>query len=153
MGLMPEPKELEADIEKAAQVADGLAEAVGRGPRKRAAGSRRAGAMRGRRRCCEEMFGGQDSWQVPSRGAARLARAWGGRQFSHVLASAATLLVLKQRALHDLVDERAEAVILGPDFGDDGFKVGVLRGGWNGSGGVSEQLFRESTGQLIFVAK
>ena len=41
MGLMPEPRELEADIEKAAQVADGLAEAVGRGPRHATAAARR----------------------------------------------------------------------------------------------------------------
>jgi hypothetical protein len=41
MGLLPEPRELEADIEKAAKVADGLAEAVGRGPRHATAAARR----------------------------------------------------------------------------------------------------------------
>jgi len=41
MGLMPEPRALEADIEKAAKVADGLAEAVGKGPRHANAAARR----------------------------------------------------------------------------------------------------------------
>lgn len=41
MELMPEPMDLDADVEKAAKVADGLAEAVGRGPRHAAAAARR----------------------------------------------------------------------------------------------------------------
>jgi len=41
MELMPEPMDLDADVEKAAKVADGLAEAVGKGPRHAAAAARR----------------------------------------------------------------------------------------------------------------
>jgi len=41
MDLMPEPMDLDADVEKAAKVADGLAEAVGKGPRHAAAAARR----------------------------------------------------------------------------------------------------------------
>jgi hypothetical protein len=41
MGFMPEPRDLEADIERAAKVADGLAEAVGKGPRHATMAARR----------------------------------------------------------------------------------------------------------------
>ena len=41
MGTVPELLELDADIEKAARVADGMAEAVGRGPRHATAAARR----------------------------------------------------------------------------------------------------------------
>lgn len=41
MDLIPDSLEMDADIEKAARVADGMAEAVGRGPRHATAAARR----------------------------------------------------------------------------------------------------------------
>ncbi len=41
MGMVPESLEMDADVEKAARVADGMAEAVGRGPRHATAAARR----------------------------------------------------------------------------------------------------------------
>src|SRR6185437_12261893 len=67
--------------------------------------------------------------------------------------AAKRLFALKNLALHDLMNQGSEAVILAADVADDRLNLGPVgrRGGC--ARGVAEQLFGQGAGQLVLVGE
>src|SRR5258706_9238717 len=60
-------------------------------------------------------------------------------------------LVPEQRALDDLMDQRAEAVVLSADRGDDRVDLFPVGGLGRAARGIGEQLLRQGSGEAVLV--
>src|SRR5262249_8811711 len=64
-----------------------------------------------------------------------------------------TLLIQEQLALDDLVNERAQTVVLIARLADDGFDCRLIGSLRRGTRGVRQQLFGQGAGELVLVAE
>jgi hypothetical protein len=61
------------------------------------------------------------------------------------------LFTLKKAALHDLVNQRPEAIALLADAADNGIELGVVQRSGRRAGGVGEEFPGQIAGELILV--